>query len=396
MQLLCQRRFTNCKKSHPFFLLSFLNSTLFFQLCFTAFICTFPISLLRVALNKKISSNVAWIQLSVPAVTLYSLTLLSQPSQRQEDMLQASPTAAYMFEQWHLKYEMPLMHGLFACCLLAAVATLIGFYQRWETFKHTPFSPAHAAFCFPILSHGNAVQAYRGVINIFLLTEDNTATATVVSSFAWSTLYMKFVFGYWFLFITTGTILTLVVTSMYLYHLPRWCLPDIDESTEEPPAPHSHTMMQDVLLQTTGEHIRQPYVSPMVLQANETGALVRVVRKQDSLDDFSFTSFRRGSRQHRRDQSFVRTLQVGSLGFEPKLTPSTLMAERDRILEWVAQHPAPRPRHVRTLSHPIGYGSTSGTAGSNVTAAVNGSSTDAAHLSGNVISQHNRANTHYF
>ena len=44
----------------------------------------FPISLIRVVVNKKISATVAWMQMSAPAVSLYALTIMAQPSFEEE------------------------------------------------------------------------------------------------------------------------------------------------------------------------------------------------------------------------------------------------------------------------------------------------------------------------
>jgi hypothetical protein len=44
----------------------------------------FPISLIRVALNEKISATVAYMQMSAPAISLYALTIMAQPSFEQE------------------------------------------------------------------------------------------------------------------------------------------------------------------------------------------------------------------------------------------------------------------------------------------------------------------------
>jgi hypothetical protein len=82
---------------------------------------------------------------------------------------------------------------------------------------------------------------------------------------------------------------------------------------------------------STGETLFQPFVSPAVLQANETGALV-------------MTRTRSG------EQRLVRTRKVTALGFEPMMNVIEMERERDVLLEWVGQHP-PRRRH-RTLSVP--------------------------------------------
>lgn len=44
----------------------------------------FPVSLIRVAVNRKISATVGWMQMSAPNVSLYAMTLMAQPSFEEE------------------------------------------------------------------------------------------------------------------------------------------------------------------------------------------------------------------------------------------------------------------------------------------------------------------------
>lgn len=97
----------------------------------------------------------------------------------------------------------------------------------------------------------------------------------------------------------------------------------------------SNTIMSEMLLDAR-EIIDQPFVSPAVLQANETGSLIRV---------------RRGTEDYRRHGPYVRTRHVASFGFDPTLSVDELREERARLLDWVARH-APRTRK-RTLSIPV-------------------------------------------
>jgi len=105
----------------------------------------------------------------------------------------------------------------------------------------------------------------------------------------------------------------------------------------EPPAPNA-TLVSEII--ETGDEMRQAFVSPAILQANETGALVRLP----------------GSR-------FVRTRKLTAFGFEPIMRAMELEQERELLLEHVANNPA-RRRH-RTLSVPgididINFGSGEG------------------------------------
>jgi hypothetical protein len=68
--------------------------------------------------------------------------------------------------------------------------------------------------------------------------------------------------------------------------------------------------------------MRQDFVSAAVLQANESGALVRVL--QDGR------------------MKYVRSRRMQSMGFDPIMNVAELISERDRLLQHVtfAAHPA--------------------------------------------------------
>lgn len=112
----------------------------------------FPISLVRVVANKKISATVGWMQMSAPAVSLYALTIMAQPSFEEE---QPDVTS---FQRVHRMVYLPCMHVMCGLSLLGMAASLQSLYDRWADFKRKQFSPAHAAFCFPTLSHANSIQ----------------------------------------------------------------------------------------------------------------------------------------------------------------------------------------------------------------------------------------------
>lgn len=82
---------------------------------------------------------------------------------------------------------------------------------------------------------------------------------------------------------------------------------------------------------SSGETLLQPFVSPAILQANETGALVL-------------------TRDWRGEVRYARTRRVTALGFEPIMDDIEIDLEREFLLDWVGRN-APRPRH-RTLSVP--------------------------------------------
>jgi len=192
--------------------------------------------------------------------------------------------------------------------MLASVQSL---FVRWNGFKKREFSPAHAAFCFPTLLHANSIQAYRDAINSF---------SKIPAGSPWRTALDV----YWLFVLAGGTLVTLWVAAKFVCNLPSWT--DISvEGEEEPPAPYETTMTLQNMI-ATGESLVQPFVSPAVLQANETGALVMVRRGRD------------GARNR-----FVRTRKFASLGFEPIMTWSEMEHERELLLEYVGKNP-PRQR----------------------------------------------------
>lgn len=270
----------------------------------------FPVSLIRVAMNRKISATVGWMQMSAPNISLYALTIMAQPSFEEEHPDITS------FQRMHRRVYLPLMHVLFGLCLLGMFAAVTSLVVRWPEFSKVPFSPAHAAFCCPTLSHVNAIQAYRTAINSF-------STLPPDSSFR------LIIYWYWIICLVSGTFLTVIIAAKFLYSLPAWTHIDLSDEIE-PPAPYETAMSLTNMI-ATGETLIQSFVSPAILQANETGVLV-------------FTRDAHGN------QRYVRTRKVTALGFEPMMNMVEMERERELLLEWVGQNP-PRLRH-RTLSVP--------------------------------------------
>ncbi|KAG7356728.1 hypothetical protein IV203_001414 [Nitzschia inconspicua] len=288
----------------------------------------FPISLIRVAVNKKISATVGWMQMSAPAVSLYSLTIMAQPSFEEEH-----PDVTD-FQRVHRMVYLPCMHVMCALSILGMAASVHSLYVRWPEFKNKEFSPAHAAFCFPTLSHANSIQAYRGAVRSF---SDITARS-------WRMVLLD---TYWITVLVAGTIATFWICGKFMCKLPEWTSPDLSDE-EEPPAPYD-TLMSRQDMVTAGDVLTQTFVSPAILQANETGALI------------VYRSTRDGTLR------YVRTRRIRALGFEPTMNWSEMQAEREVLLEWARNHPA-RRRH-RTLSVPgidFNYGSSFGTGNSGV------------------------------
>ena len=272
----------------------------------------FPISLVRVFLNKKMSAPATWIQMSAPAVSLYALTIMAQPS-----FIEEHPDVTH-FQRVHRMVYLPCMHFLFALAILGMISSIQAFVVRWPSFRKKAFSPAHAAFCFPTLAHANAVQAYRAAVNSF---SDIPAKSPFKIA-----LYI-----YWVTVLVSGTIATIYITTKFFYHLPGWTMIDVADEEEPPPPSETALNLQHVV--TTGETLQQPFVSPAVLQANETGALVMLPSRGAD-----------GSRRYRR------TRRLTALGFEPIMNAIEMDNELEVLLDYVAKHP-PR-RRTQTLSVP--------------------------------------------
>lgn len=283
----------------------------------------FPVSLIRVAMNRKISATIGWMVMSAPNISLYALTIMAQPSFEEEH-----PDITG-FQKMHRQVYLPLMHVLFGLCLLGMVAAVTSLVVRWPEFRKVPFSPAHAAFCCPTLSHVNAIQAYRTAINSFSILPPSSP-------------YRVFIHQYWIICLVAGSILTVVIATKFLFCLPTWTHLDLSDEIE-PPAPYETAMSLTNMI-ATGETLIQSFVSPAILQANETGALVY-------------------TRDAQGNQRYVRTRKVAALGFEPIMSVVEVEHEREVLLEWVGQNP-PRRSH-RSLSVPgidfsyaqIGHGS---------------------------------------
>jgi hypothetical protein len=237
-------------------------------------------------------------------------------------MLEENPALMDHFFQLHENLYLPAMNFMFILSLLGMASALHSLWSRWDAFKLKSFSPAHAAFCFPTLSHSNAVQVYRGAVNTF----SDIPVGTTFKNSLWT---------YWAVCLVVGSIVNLIFTYKFLVRLPRWTKVNIT-GEDEPPAPEE-TMMHEMLDETgTRDRLNQPFVSPAVLQANEAGALVRV---------------RRGTEDYRLHGAYVRTRHVASLGFDLTLDEAEFSEERARLLDWVARN-APRTRN-RTNSVPL-------------------------------------------
>jgi len=251
----------------------------------------YPISLIRVALNEKMSSTICWMQMICPAISLYSLAIVMQPSFKEE-----RPDISH-FQTMQRSVYLPSMTCLFGLCIVGMISSLHGLAVRWKQIQKEEFTPAHAAYSFPLLMHALAVQAYRSSLGFFSETgEVNPALKSALEI-------------YWIVLVSAGTFVAVVCLIMYLSFLPSWI--DVNTSDElEPPAPNETSMFETV---TWGESLIQPYVSPTILQSNETGVLVMTHDYENNWD------------------SLVRTKNVPAVGFEPMMRTRTFNREREAL-----------------------------------------------------------------
>ena len=151
----------------------------FSLLCFVMFYC---VSLYRIHINEKISAPVCWVQLSGPAVVLYGFTIFSQPGSDADNFAMLDEENKERFYQIHRKFYVPIQHILFGFCMISMVSSLYLLKSKWKSFREKEFSPAHVSFCAPLISHTNAMQAYRSSLNKFSLTHPGTPFKV---SFVW-------------------------------------------------------------------------------------------------------------------------------------------------------------------------------------------------------------------
>lgn len=263
---------------------------------------------------------------------MYAMTIMAQPSRQREILLKSSPELETHYDTLHRNIYLPVQHFMMILSLIGFASSLHCLYTRWPKFKLKEFSPAHVAFIFPILSHTNAVQAYRSGVDSF-------------SSLPIGSPFKIALFSYWFTCLVVGTILNLVFTCKYIRRLPKWTKMDTvyfmeadDDTKQDDGASCCETIVQDLLHENpgaTGECLIQTFTSPAVLQANETGTLIRV---------------RRGTQDYETHGPYIRTRHVTSLGFDLTMTQEELRHERAEMLDRVAKK-APRTRN-KTLSIP--------------------------------------------
>ena len=231
----------------------------------------------------------------VPAVSLYSLAIIMQPTFQQE-----RPDINHLAIIERSIY-LPTMTCLFVLCLVGMISSVHGLISRRQQVAREEFTPAHAAYGFPLLMHALAVQSYRNALDFFA---DADAVGPVLT---------RALHAYWVTLVVAGTAAAVVCGVTYLVLLPSWV--DVDTGDEVEPPGHTETSIFDWV--TYGESLIQPYVSPTILQANETGILIMAYDCQNGWCDL------------------VRTRRIPAFGFEPMIGKKMFKEERNALVRYV-------------------------------------------------------------
>eukprot|EP00549_Striatella_unipunctata_P025595 CAMPEP_0118705476 /NCGR_PEP_ID=MMETSP0800-20121206/19889_1 /TAXON_ID=210618 ORGANISM="Striatella unipunctata, Strain CCMP2910" /NCGR_SAMPLE_ID=MMETSP0800 /ASSEMBLY_ACC=CAM_ASM_000638 /LENGTH=290 /DNA_ID=CAMNT_0006607635 /DNA_START=220 /DNA_END=1092 /DNA_ORIENTATION=- len=252
---------------------------------------------------------------------------MGQPSPKREVVLESSSEIMRYFQNVHQHLYLPVQHFMFCLAVMGMASAVCALWLRWDVVRSKRFGPAHVAFCFPTLSHANAIQAYRGAIDSFSTIPEHSVLKIVL-------------FSYWMTVLVVGTVVTIAMSLKFFYHLKEWTEVDVSDEQEPPALDQTEVVARDLVVAmdqyTARNHHRvnrSQFVNPAVLQANEAGTLVRV---------------QRGAENGRN--AFVRTRKVTALGFEPTMAWSEFSEERAALLDWVARN-APHTRQ-RTMSVP--------------------------------------------
>eukprot|EP00581_Thalassiosira_minuscula_P025405 CAMPEP_0184406378 /NCGR_PEP_ID=MMETSP0738-20130409/1553_1 /TAXON_ID=385413 /ORGANISM="Thalassiosira miniscula, Strain CCMP1093" /LENGTH=175 /DNA_ID=CAMNT_0026763237 /DNA_START=66 /DNA_END=593 /DNA_ORIENTATION=+ len=142
-----------------------------------------------------------------------------------------------------------------------------------------------------------AVQSYRSSLDFFADAEEVNPTLKTA------------LHAYWVALVVTGTMAALLCIILYLAFLPSWV--DVDTRDEVEPPPPDETSVCDWV--TYGESLIQPYISPTILQANESGILIMVYDYQNGWNDL------------------VRTRRIPAFGFEPMMGRRMFNRERNAL-----------------------------------------------------------------
>mmetsp|Transcript_9548 Transcript_9548/g.20593 ORF Transcript_9548/g.20593 Transcript_9548/m.20593 type:complete len:1435 (-) Transcript_9548:31-4335(-) len=261
----------------------------------------FPISLIRVALNEKMSATICWMNMIGPSISLYALAIIMQPTFQQE-----RPDVSH-FQMMQRSVYLPSMTFLFGMSIIGMVSSVHGISIRGGQIAREEFSPAHAAYSFPLLLHALAVQSYRNSLDFFMdAGSERPALKTALTA-----LHI-----YWLFLFVIGSFVAVTCIITYLVLLPSWVDIDTRDEIDEPPPP-SETSISISNNVTYGESLIQPYISPTILQANETGTLILTYDYQNNWPDI------------------VRTRKTSAFGFEPALGKRVFNRERKALKQYL-------------------------------------------------------------
>ena len=152
-------------------------------------------------------------------------------------------------------------------------------------------------------------QSYRGAVLSF----------SQIAPRSWRMFILD---AYWIVVLIGGTVSTIWICGKFLYLLPEWTAPDVSDE-EEPPAPYETLLSQQQMV-TAGDSLTQNFVSPAILQANETGVLILSRSARDGT------------------LRYVRTRRIRALGFEPTMNWSEIQEEREKLVTAVGETTATR------------------------------------------------------
>lgn len=102
-------------------------------------------------------------------MTMYVMTIMAQPSPAHEALLDTSPETSTRWDEIHRSLYLSVMHLMMFFSMVRFASSLCCLWVCWPDFQQKPFSPAHVAFVLPVLSHTNAVQAYRNGCHLLFL-----------------------------------------------------------------------------------------------------------------------------------------------------------------------------------------------------------------------------------
>ncbi len=117
----------------------------------------------------------------------------------------------------------------------------------------------------------------------------------------------------------------MILTYKFLKNLPSWC--QIYEVEDElAPLPGEENILTRLLQEgeTAPDEMNQHFVSAAVLQANEAGGLVRVLRDGE--------------------MKIIRSRRMPSMGFDLTMNKEELTSERDRLLQHMSYAADPSRR----------------------------------------------------